>query len=1033
MAVSQNMVKFHGTVINQETGLPKEDVDLVAKGNKIGSSSSDGSFTIYLRPGTKVKFIAIGMESFERTFTLEDTGNIIVNVKQEVGAMKEVVVQGFQTKTRETMTGASTIISGKEIQDVPVSNVTQLLQGKVAGLNVQINNGAPGARTSMFLRGISSASVSGAGSSAFMTPTSPLFVVDGVQVDDNANYSYGFDQAGPGISPLSTIPPEDVESIEVLKDAAATAQYGSRGAYGVILITTKRGKSAVPIVQYTGSYFVNLIPKLRDVIGGRDERDLRINQIIQYDSTYAAALALINTNYFLSDSLSPYFNNSTNWQGIAYRTSSNMNHNVNVSGGDATFNYKANINYYKEASILINTGLSRYQLNMNAQYKPNQRFNMLATVSTSMVENQKGSGVGLVQTSLSTANKSSSLLPSPSNYSANNAAVSSFAVRDNNKTATLNSSLNIQWEPIKHIMLGTNGSYSVNSATSDNYTPAYVNSGVGRTISYNYRLNTLYDRSTASWINTYNDLHNFSVFAFSEINKSVYRSNQIRLNGTANDNIESPLGNDSYTSYGGVVTYGDTRSLAYGGSFSYNYNQKYVVDFSFRTDGTSTNGPNSGWKQNPVGSARWNFNKENYFQHHALWLDYGSLRFSYGSTTIPTGTIYDVYGKYTAGPGYNGNSSIQNTWTNIPNPNFKTTVNTSMDIGFEASVFKNFLNIVYDYYYKRIDNQLIEKSIANINAYSSVISNELANVDYGHELTLSFRPIAPKDGNKWQWNFSINGSYNKDVLTQLPDGARQLIRGLTDDENTKYPVLQRLGRTVFTNLLYNTRGVYSTDADVPVDPVTGLRQHVVVNGQNYYFKGGDPIFTDLNGDYVIDSLDRVAVGSPYPKITGGFTSFLQYSKWSLNIVCSYTLKRDIINTTAAERFSYYSDPTNLNVLVPIDQYNYWRKPGDVAKYPNPFDFINSPYIDPYRINQTLYLEDGSYFKINSITLAYNFDRNYTKRFGITSCRAYVTAGNVYTFSKYSGPDPENVTDLGYDNSNGYPNRRTLTFGVNLQF
>ncbi|MGF7230219.1 TonB-dependent receptor plug domain-containing protein, partial [Arachidicoccus sp.] len=353
---AQQSITVSGKVINKETKKAKANVDILSSNlrERLGVSADDGSFSLTIPAGTTVVFKYVDMEDFSRTF-FKNEKDIVINMFPSSNEMKQVVVTGFKKVTRETMTGASTVISGKDIQDVPVSNITQLLQGKVAGLNVQVNNGMPGARTSMFLRGLSSANVTGSGAGAFMTPTSPLFVVDGVEVDDNANYQYGFDQAGPGISPLSAIPPEDVQSIEVLKDAQATALYGSRGAYGVILITTKRGNSSIPIVQYSGSYFVNTVPKLRDVIGGRNERDIRLNEIMGFDSSYAAAYALINGTNFLSDSLSPYWNNSTNWQSLFYRNTSNQSHNVNISGGNQQFNYKVNMGYYHENGILQNT------------------------------------------------------------------------------------------------------------------------------------------------------------------------------------------------------------------------------------------------------------------------------------------------------------------------------------------------------------------------------------------------------------------------------------------------------------------------------------------------------------------------------------------------------------------------------------------------------------------------------------------------------------------------------------------------------
>ncbi|MGF7230450.1 MAG: SusC/RagA family TonB-linked outer membrane protein, partial [Arachidicoccus sp.] len=621
-----------------------------------------------------------------------------------------------------------------------------------------------------------------------------------------------------------------------------------------------------------------------------------------------------------------------------------------------------------------------------------------------------------------------SLLPPPSAYSANNAAVGTFAVRDNNKTGIINSSLDIEWEPIKHLRLSSNDSYSVTSQVSDNYRPAYINGGLGQATSFNSRAYNLYSRNMISYVNTFNEDNTFNLYVFNELQKNLSSADQLLVKGTANDDIEGPLGNNAYSSYGGTTAYADQRSLAFGGSLEYNYKTKYIIDLSVRTDGTSTNGPNSGWSKNPTVGVRWNFQKENWFKN-INWLDYGSLRFSWGSNIIPTGSIFDVYGKYTQGAGYNDESSIVNSWGNIPNPDFRATTSTQADWGFEGGFLHGFLDVTYDFYYKTVVNQVMSRNIADINGFSSISTNDLSQADYGHELSLNFRPFSGDHALKW--NFSINGSYVRDVLTQLPGGTRQMI--IQDQSTENLPVLYRLGRNTFTNLLFNTKGVYAANADVPINPADGKPLRVINNGVVTYLHAGDPIWADLNGDYVIDGADRVAVGDPAPKITGGINSFLQYKNFSLNVNVSYTLLRDIINTTAAHRFQGFADPTSPGVLVPIGQYNYWEKPGDIAKYPNPFDFLNYKAVQPFRYNQTMYMEDGSYFKVNDITLGYNFNRDLTKRWGITSCRVYVTAANVATFSHYSGPDPENVTDLGYDNSNGYPNRRNYTIGFNVQF
>jgi TonB-dependent starch-binding outer membrane protein SusC len=230
---------------------------------------------------------------------------------------------------------------------------------------------------------------------------------------------------------------------------------------------------------------------------------------------------------------------------------------------------------------------------------------------------------------------------------------------------------------------------------------------------------------------------------------------------------------------------------------------------------------------------------------------------------------------------------------------------------------------------------------------------------------------------------------------------------------------------------------------VPINPATGLRYRATNStGADYFFRAGDPIFTDLNGDYVLDKEDLVVAGNSRPLITGGFGATIQYKGWSVQPNLVFSLKRDIINNAAADMFRGYYDPAGINdpkkknggALVPLNEFDYWTPSHIAAAYPNPFDFRRASIINPYRYNSTLFQEDGSYVKLGSTTVSYNFDREMIRRkLGITALRVYFNANNIYTWSKYSGPDPELVTDLGYDNSSGYPRSREFTFGIDLQF
>ncbi len=1001
----------------------------------IAYTDDKGAFSVSIAPGTELSFSHVGYTTVRKTVSAATTSLDIELVLRENEAMKEVVVQGFKSKNREVSTGSSVVVSGKTLQDVPVSNVIELLQGKVAGLNIQNNTGSPGAMGTINLRGLSSVRIS---SDGFLTPTSPLFVIDGVPVDANSNYEYGFQGGGPGISPLALIPPEDIEQMDVLKDAAATSQYGSRGAYGVILVTTRRGQSKVPVVQYSSNFFVKTPPKLRQVLGGADERRNRINAMLAYDTSLAAAQALINSTSFLSDSLNPYYNNSTNWQDYFYRTTYNHQHNISIRGGDNTFNYKTNLNYYQESGIVANTGFKRYTLSMNALYQPSDRFRMLVNLSGLLGQKQNGSGVGLVQTGIASTANSSSLLPPPSLFSENSAALAAAKVRDNNKSSNISASLDLQYEPLKGVRLGNILSYNLISGTQDKFTPSFLNGGSSRSYSYNDHTYTLYNRSTLGFIKTLGELHNFSAYAFNEINAYGFKANAINLVQTANDQIEGPVGYGWTVSRGGTLNnVTDKRQHGYGGSLSYNFDRKYVIDFNYRFDGLSTNGPSQGYSENPSISARWNFNKEKWFDH-AGWLSYGSIRGSWGRNISPTGSIFDVYGKYIVGQAYNNNPTVAIDYGTVPNTAFLPETQTQTNAALEFGLWNNAFQGTVETYYRTLDNQVIDIALANVNGFTTLKTNAISLANYGIEWSAIVRLF--KQARPFQWTVSVNGAVNRDVLTSLPNDLRQMTINITDNGGS-VPVVYKIGRNSLSNLLYHTQGVISSTTDVPVNRSTGRRMQLGVGAGNpFYFQGGDPRWTDVNGDYIIDDNDLLAIGNPVPRVTGGLNSMMSYKAFQLSINGSYTLVRDLLNTSMAQQFQNYTSPTSTNSMLPINNYNYWQPVANDktsgttnAQYPNPYDFRRASTLLPYRTNQTLFLEDGSYWKINNIVLIYNVQRNLLKRLHMSSCRLTLTANNVYTFSNYSGPDPELVTALGRDNSGGYPAARSYAAGINIQF
>lgn len=1027
-AYAQKMVTVKGTVIEKSNSLGLPGVNILSGSplKSVGSTGGNGSFTVSVPENATLVFTYIGFNN--QTAKADGKSTLRIVMQESSNDLKNVVIVGYTPKTKEVSTGATTTISGKALQDVPVANVMELLQGKVAGLNIQNNTGSPGARGSIFVRGLSSIDIQGSGNDAFLTPTSPLFVIDGVPLDANTNYEYGFSQGGPGISPLSLIPPEDIEEVTVLKDAQATSLYGSQGAYGVILVTTKRGKSKTPIIQYVTSVFINTPPKLKQVIGGKGERDLRLWQIMNYDTTIYSARTRIDNLPFLADSLNAFYNNSTDWQSVFFRTTLNQNHNINASGGDQRFNYKVNLGYYDEKGIIENTGMKRYSLGMNVLYQPNDKFRLFANVSSALAQTQKGSGNGVQQSGVASGSSASSLLPAPSLFSGAGDATGVLIVDNNNKSGNIKTNLDVRYQIIKPLSVTSVINYDYTTGTEDTFKPSILSNNSSNVYSYNDRRSTLYNRNMINYAETFNKVHNLSIFAFNEMYIRNYQAQVINQVRTPNDQYQGPAGFNAADSKGGILnSYSDARSAALATSLSYNYDKKYVIDLSYRWDGLSNSGPNVPWSKNPSIGLRWNFNKENWFKN-SKWLDYGSLRASWGKNIVPNGTVFDAFGAYNFSGAYNGSQAIGVSFNNLPNTSLTPTVTTQYNAGFDIGLFEGKYQLTFDTYYKMVDNQLREKVLADHNGFGSIKTNEVSLVNYGYELSLTFRPLA-KD-SKVNWTISPNAAINKDILTSLPDRVRQI---LTDGGATGQAILYRLGINSLSNVLYNTKGVYASTDAVAVDPATGKRYQTTNNGATIFFKGGDPYWTDLNGDYKLDGKDLVIAGNAMPMITGGVNSFLSYKNYSVNVNMSYTLRRDILNVPLAERFQNFANPSSLNNLVPIEEFNYWKNNGDVATYANPYDFLRYGAYSPYRYNQTLFQEDGSYLKINTLTLAYTFDKKFAERLGITSMRVYCTGNNLYTFTNYTGPDPENVSDLGRDNSAGYPSRRSYSIGLNVQF
>lgn len=1001
-----------------------------------GVSDLYGRFKLKVPLNSTVRFSFTGYEPVSYKVAKAEP-NLQIYMITKSNIVDEVVVVGYQNKSKADVTSSVTVINTEDIVNTPVSNVMELLQGRVAGMNIQVNNGAPGALPQITVRGVSDISTTKTSDGdMILGSSSPLFVVDGIPQEDINGYDPQGLQSGTGVSPLSMVPYEDIDNIQVLKDAAATSLYGSKGAYGVILIQTKKGHSKKPVVTYSVNYKMNTPPRLRDVAVGRAERNARIQQILQNDTSIYHGYNELYSLPSLSDSLNAYYNNNTNWQDVFYRTTQNQTHYLSFSGGDEIFNYNVNGNYYNEKGIIENTDFNRYGITMKMGYSPNKKFDMSVKVGSTFAINSTGSGSPLSQTGVASGVNASSFLPPPSLYTASNATLGVLSVDNENTSAVYDASVNMLYRLPYNIAFSNTFGYKYSTTEKETFMPGILNSNIAKKSDYSGNSYNMYARTSLGY-DTRLAIFKLGLTVGAEISSTKSSGNQMTLVGLSSDYIKGPIGYSprlssgtaSFVNESNTVSFTFAPSFGLGGNLSTGKGDKYVFNPSLRPEANTAYGSNVKWVVNPGFGFKWNYYLEPFFKSFTN-IDYGAVRISWGRTTKYSANVYDIWGTYNLNNAmYNGLTVTSIDFGNLPNADLSPITSTMWNLGSDLYLFKRRLTFTTDMYYKQTDNQLSSINLANHNAFTSTLSSDISLVNYGLEVQMGIKPLPLQ--SKFDLNCMFSFAINKDVIAKLPNEARQIIQNST--------VVNKLGSNALSNYLYVYKGVYANDQDVPVDPATGKRLRMGSStSKDAYFKAGDPIWVDVNGDYVIDEKDKVIVGNSQPRMTGGLSVNMRYKSFSIQTNSSFVMRRDIINKVLADRLQSYYNPLSTSLsssgaMFPITASDFWSPTNRNAKYPNPYDYTRSSIINPFRVDQTLFMEDGSYFKINGVSVSYAMPKKVLGLLGVSSMNINASANNIYTFSHYSGINPENVNSLGYDTSGGYPNSRSYTLGVSLRF
>lgn len=1033
-AFAQNSLT--GTVLD-ETKKPVPGVTVMEKGTKNGTmTNADGKFALKLtKPNAMVEVKMLGYVTKE--LSAEGKTTLTFNLQEDNQTLSEVVMVGYQTISRKKSTAAISSISGKELANLPTSSFDQLLQGRLAGVNVQNFSGQPGSAPSVSVRGNSQIN---SNYDEYNVINSPLYVVDGIPQPAEEFTAPG---AGTGTNYLAGINPADIESIDVLKDASAAAIYGSRGANGVIMITTKKGISGEPRITLGTFTGITERPNLRDASIGATERRQKM-QILQNQLTYDQ---LRNLPGILTDSLNPAFNGNTDWQDLFYKTARISNIDLGISGGsDNGITYRFSGGYYDEEGIVRGTGFKRYagRLTMGTR-AANQKLLISPMFYFSRTDKARGNGDPNDPANpirLGAGNMPSSLI----NLSPEKAAFyldPTGGNLDKNIGNQLTTNLNLTYEFTKNLIFNSQSSLLYNTTRRDRSFTSLLNNGQGNS-SYSFTDVTLTPR-TSNYLTYTNQFskHSVSFVLGQDLEYTQYQSTTAAGSGGASDNIQTVSGYQQ-SRIGAGTDYQAFGLVSYYARANYDYDSRYLVSFVARTDGSSKFGANNKWAYFPSASVGWLISEEKFMKERENNpLTKLMLRASIGrSGNLPGARDnYLQYNLYNVNNGgYNGNygATSYNGVTAIT-PNFVNGAAQSSlswektlqwNIGTDIEFKNGKYGISLEAYNKESTDLLFDVLLPVTTGYDQAKTNALGIRNNGYELQLRASPIE----KAIRWNTSFNIAYNKNTIMNLPNGNRDIV--FSGDRFDKSHILS-VGSPLNAFYLYRTKGVYSRLGDVPVNPLTGA----LYQSQGAY-GAGDFWLEDLDGNYMVDVFndgvnpDKLPIGDPNPKWTGGFTNNISYKNWNLGIFATFTLDRDVLNLFDSDRFANSQDGNAISQFASFStpdfsKINIWRNPGDVADYAK-YDIGTYRYY--YTSAQTFFLEKAGYLRIKSVSLTYNILGNALKKIGFGKFAVYATVDNLAMFQQSKKlPDAEAVNPYGEYKGTGYPIPKKFVLGLDLQF
>lgn len=1043
MIMGQNIARG---VVSSDTGEPLigVTVKLQSDPTKGVITDLDGNFAIQVvKNKDLLEFSYVGYETIIVSADTKKPMSVVLKEASEL--IDEVVVIGYQTVRKKDLTGSVGQVNIAEMTKTPVGSFDQALAGRVAGVQVSSGSGSPGGGMNIVIRGKSTLTGS----------TSPLFVVDGFITDAAVGKS---------------INPNDIASIDILKDASAASIYGKRGANGVIIITTKQGKMGKLQVVYDFDAGVHWVPNKIDLMNAY--------QFVELQSEILSA-ADMNSSYFKEHdghkyTLDDYRNiPQYNWQNEIFESAWQQNHNLRLTGGSREARYNASFRYFDQDGVVINSNFNRVQGNLGLNIRQGK---LRGNISTSFDRSVK-MGVDPSQSSSSGMNNLFFSVWGYRPVTEPNVPLESLMnnIRDESVNATNDYRFNpimslnneyrkfattivryngyMEYELAKNLFIKTSGNYVSNKTRNESFNNSKTRYGYPGAV--NGINGQLYTREISTWLNentlrynkTFNKKHNLNGVA-----GITFDGRMTKLNTTQATQIDAAyeglgmgaLQNGKSDTYTVDSNISKTRSMSFLGRINYDYDGKYYLTASFRADGSSNFSKNNRWGYFPSFSAAWNFTEEKFAKNWKSILSSGKLRGGWGqlgNDGVSLNAVYDVFAQKKGMWGYTSSGQyghavypVDNRLivgvvpVSFGNESLKWETTDQSNIGLDLSFFNDRLTITTDLYYRTTKDLLDFTNLPMITGHGGAWVNVGKVTNKGVELSVSTVNIEKKD---FSWTTNFNIAFNKNKLVSLNHGqsAKMAYAQFDQNYNSQPSYIAKVGMPMGTMYGYQYEGTYKFEDFDESGGVYSLKPTVPAFSGVSDTQPGYPKYKDVNGDGVIDSNDRTIIGRGDPIHTGGFTNNFTYKGFDLSIFMQWSYGNDILNANKLMFESGNNSQKNLNQFASY---------ADRWTFDNPTS--NIPRVSRAASNQVFssrIVEDGSYLRVKNITLGYTLPRKYIKKLNVERFRLYVSANNLITFTSYSGYDPEvsireSALTPGLDFS-AYPRSASFHFGANIEF